>query len=69
MLQSWKGSMGSCHTNIVTLPNLLCFGSLEAGTQSLVLGTPRVGNKGHLNGQLSENKKMHNFSLQQSQSR
>jgi hypothetical protein len=36
------------------LLNLLCFGSLEVGTQSLVLGIPQVGNKGHLNGQLSE---------------
>jgi hypothetical protein len=37
----------------VTLPNLLHFGSLEAGTQSLVLGSPKVGSKDHLNGPLS----------------
>jgi hypothetical protein len=47
------------------LPNPLHFGSLEVGTQSLVLDNPQVGNKDHLNDQLSEKRqKMHNTNLE-----
>jgi hypothetical protein len=54
-------------TQYVTLPNLLHFDSLAAETQSLVLGSPKVGSKGHLNGQLSE--KMHNIHSEYLQTR